>query len=676
MKSILIGCLALLAAERMTPSAAAEDIYELLPLSPGYPTSINSAGVVVGDRYVYEASGQGKLVLTEPPTSLSYQYITSISDDGFIAGFRYGCAGISLCYNHPLSIPAVPAVIPEELDLPIEALDEENIAGGCFLGPSFTYYSGAACGVINGQFHFFSFITDPDSGNYLPQLYQYATSINSHKVVVGQAAVSYDSHSPGTGVKHAFRYSETDGMTDLGTLTGQGESTAAAINNNDTIVGDSYDAPDRSQGYVKRHGQAMAALTVDGQIVNDALDVNDQEQIVGTTGSAAYISETPGSNTNVLLRSRLHPALAPNCQLTAATRINNAGEIIGTGYCTDGANGFLARPLGDEVKPIPLIGHHPKTWGGDTVVWRPSDGTWYVQTYPYNGSYYDSPTSQFTRQYGLKGDVPLFNADFDGDEINEFAVWRKSTGYWYICKSAYGYDCSTIGSPPVQFGLSVDIPVPADYDGDGKDELAVFRRSLPSAAIVGTWYIRNSSDDLVTAAQWGLPADYPVPADYDGDGKADQAVFRPSNGTWYIRLSSSPASPLVRQFGLKADHPMPRDLDGDGQTDLVLFRPQNGFWYACTSKNNFACFDSHGAINVQPVQFGLPGDMPILRNPIGGKFLPYAIWRKADKALNTQSVWYTRIPSTLFGVRQWGLKNDIPAGVGIRDLLKLTGIEK
>ena len=58
--------------------------------------------------------------------------------------------------------------------------------------------------------------------------------------------------------------------------------------------------------------------------------------------------------------------------------------------------------------------------------------------------------------------------------------------------------------------------------------------------------------------------------------------------------------------------------------------------------------------------------------------MPFAVWRPVDTFNKNEGGWYTNIPekSTLLGLKHWGLKSDIPAGVGIKDLLRITGIEK
>jgi len=111
----------------------------------------------------------------------------------------------------------------------------------------------------------------------------------------------------------------------------------------------------------------------------------------------------------------------------------------------------------------------------------------------------------------------------------------------------------------------------------------------------GGWYILRSSQGFI-GIQFGEAADRPVPADYDGDGRADVAVFRPSNGTWYLNRST--AGFVGMQFGITTDVPAPADYDGDGKADLAVFR--DGAWYLQRSTAGFTGV-AFGAANDRPV---------------------------------------------------------------------------
>ena len=127
------------------------------------------------------------------------------------------------------------------------------------------------------------------------------------------------------------------------------------------------------------------------------------------------------------------------------------------------------------------------------------------------------------------------------------------------------------------WGMSGDKPVPGDYDGDGKTDFSVFRPST------GEWFVLRSSDGawdpIVT---WGDEDDYRVPADFDGDGKTDRAVFRPADGTWYVVLSANFSSAYY-YYGAPDDVPAPADYDGDGRADLGLWRESNRTFYSMTT---------------------------------------------------------------------------------------------
>ena len=54
-------------------------------------------------------------------------------------------------------------------------------------------------------------------------------------------------------------------------------------------------------------------------------------------------------------------------------------------------------------------------------------------------------------------------------------------------------------------------------------------------------------------------------------------IYRPSTGVWYIRKSLTGTSIGV-QFGTSTDKTVPADYDGDGKADVTLYRPSTGVW--------------------------------------------------------------------------------------------------
>lgn len=218
--------------------------------------------------------------------------------------------------------------------------------------------------------------------------------------------------------------------------------------------------------------------------------------------------------------------------------------------------------------------------------------------------------------------------DFDGDGKTDYAVAGFARGfstmqlrYWYISING------TNEYREIQFGMLGDREVPADYDGDGKTDIAVFRG--------GVWYWLQSSDNTFHGIQWGLGSDIPVPADYDGDRKADLAVFR--QGNWYF-LNSSNNQFLGIQWGLPLDKPVPADYDGDGKTDVAVYR--NGSWYWLQSSNN-----AFGA-----AFWGLPSDSPVVADYDGDG--------KANPAVYRNGIWYIYFSPQSYKQFQLGNAND------------------
>lgn len=192
----------------------------------------------------------------------------------------------------------------------------------------------------------------------------------------------------------------------------------------------------------------------------------------------------------------------------------------------------------------------------DLAVYHPDTGNWFIRTL------HGSVLAMF-RSWGYPGTLPV-PADYTGDGITDLAVYDPSNGKWFIVTMNHQH--VAVG---FSWGFPGAVPVPGDYDGDGVADLGVYDLNTGNWYV---WSL--AKQQVIHWAQpWGWKGDVrtwerpptstviPVPYDFDQDGKVDLAVYyrgvSMETSLWYILGTSGASWVPAAHWGSSGSIPAP-----------------------------------------------------------------------------------------------------------------------
>ena len=252
----------------------------------------------------------------------------------------------------------------------------------------------------------------------------------------------------------------------------------------------------------------------------------------------------------------------------------------------------------------------------DEVVLVEPSGKWHIRVpdpaAPTTTTSIPTGNPDYTFWYGMSGDVPLMG-DWDGDGYDTPGMYRPSNGFVYLTNTIPTNGGVGSGDPTLTFffGMAGDQVVVGDWDGDGVDTLGIRRN--------GRMYLinRNATGVADVDFWFGHPNDIGFGGDADGDGGDSVFVYRPQNGLVYYTNAMPVESGTVADtageffFGIPTDRFVIGDWNGDGGDTVGAYRPNERRVYLRNTLNTGPATEGYvwgqptwvpvaGHLNVQP----------------------------------------------------------------------------
>ena len=194
-----------------------------------------------------------------------------------------------------------------------------------------------------------------------------------------------------------------------------------------------------------------------------------------------------------------------------------------------------------------------------------------------------------TSSFGIAGDIPVVG-DWNGDGIDEIGIFRPSSRSFFLDLNGNDvWDGMGIDASTPSFGVAGDIPVVGDWNGDGIDDIGIFRPSSHGFFLdLNGNRIWDTGIDGVFP--FGTSTDLPVTGDWNGDGIDEIGVWRPATRSFFLDTNGNytweGGTDLIAPFGISTDLPVIGDWDGDGFDEIGIWRPSNHRFFLDTNAND------------------------------------------------------------------------------------------
>lgn len=258
------------------------------------------------------------------------------------------------------------------------------------------------------------------------------------------------------------------------------------------------------------------------------------------------------------------------------------------------------------------------------------DGEWVVS----NEDSEESPTFRVKMIYGIEGGTPL-TGDFDGDGVDEVAIFKE--GEWFIDLNGNGrWDEGDLWA---ELGTAEDRPVVGDWDGDGKDDIGIYGPRWPK-------------DEVAIAREPGLPD--PANLHRSVPKNLPPTEAQAPVGTRSVKVSIEGATredliDHVFAYGQPEDQPIAGDWNGDGIRTVAVFR--GGHWVLDSDA------DGRMESSDSEIQFGQPGDFAVVGDWNGDGVEQIGVYRDGQWILDSNGNYELDATDKVF---EMGGQTDVP----------------